>query len=456
MNRLKPALQSSKGRSKPWGGAKLVNCFAEMSEGDKAEDFAVVAIPGFEAFSTVSSSAPGAAVRGMHVMGGTLYAVIAQTLYSVSSTGTRTSLGTIDGATPVRMADNGEELALVGGATNATGYVLSGGTLSNPPDLPAVTDVAFVDGYFLWTLADLDQFIISGQYAGTVYDASDIGSAEGSPDTLVGVLNNHRDVLLFGPKTTEVFYNSGAADFPFERQGNAFVERGCIDRDSIQKIDSAAMFVGDDKVVYRMSGYSPQRVSTHGIEQQLSQASYYRAFTYELEGHSFYVLNTDVGSFVYDVATGAWADRKSYAMSSYRVGSAVQIYDRLLFGDSQATVIHSASVDLFSEAGDPMPMVIELPPIEAGREKATLYAIELYCETGVGNSAAPEPQAIMQWSRDGGRTWSAELWRTMGAVGAYKTRAVWRPTVEFRQLQIRFTLPEKVRRTVLGYYADVR
>jgi hypothetical protein len=456
MRPIKPALQSSKGRSKPWGGARLVNAFAEMSEGDKAEDFAVLPIPGFEPFSAISSANPGDCVRGQHVIGSTLYAVIAQTLYSVASDGARTALGTILGSDPVRMADNGTELAIVGGVSNTTGYVLSGGTVSTPANLPAVNDVTFVDGYFLWTAAESDQYVISGLNDGLTYDPLDVGSAEGSPDALVGVLNNHRDVLLFGTASIEVHYDSGAADFPFERQGNAFVERGCADRDSIQKLDNSALFVGNDRIVYRLNGYSPLRISTHGIEQQLARASWFRAFTYELEGHSFYVLNTDVGSFAYDAATGAWADRQSYGLANYRIGSAATAYGKLLFGDNRSPKIHAASVDLFDEAGDPLRVIVELPPIGEGRERLTLYAIELFCETGTGNSAAPDPQAIMQYSRDGGRTWSNELWRTLGRVGEYPTRAVWRSTVEFRQLQIRFVLPAATKRTVLGYYADVR
>lgn len=453
MNRLKPALQSSKGRSKPWGGAKLVNCFAEMSDGDKAEDFALIAVPGFEQFCVVTRTS---AVRGMHRIGTTLYAVLGDTLSQVASDGTTTTLGTITGTDPVRMADNGTELAIVGGVGGTTGYVLSSGTVTQPVNLPAVSDVAFVDGYFLWTAADTDQYVISGLYAGTTYDPLDVGTAEGSPDSLVGVLNNHRDVLLFGPSTIEVHYDSGAADFPFERQGNAFVERGCADRDSIQKLDNSALFVGDDKIVYRLNGYSPQRISTHGVEQVLARASYFRAFTYDLEGHKFYVLNTDVGSFAWDAATGAWADRKSYGLDNYRIGSAIEAHGRLLFGDNVVSTIHSASVDLLDADGESQPIIIELPPLEMSRERATLYAVELFCETGVGNAAKPDPQAIMQYSRDGGRTWCNELWRTMGRVGEYQTRAVWRPTVEFRQLQLRFTLPDVVKRTVLGYYADVR
>jgi hypothetical protein len=94
--RLKPALQSSKGRSGPWGGARLVNAFTEQSEGDKAELFAVMAIPGLSLFSSVSSLP----VRGSHRMGTVLYAVIGTTLYSIDSAGAATSLGTITGTNP--------------------------------------------------------------------------------------------------------------------------------------------------------------------------------------------------------------------------------------------------------------------------------------------------------------------------------------------------------------------
>jgi len=39
VRQLAPALQQSQGRSLPWSGATLINCFAERSEGDKAATF---------------------------------------------------------------------------------------------------------------------------------------------------------------------------------------------------------------------------------------------------------------------------------------------------------------------------------------------------------------------------------------------------------------------------------
>lgn len=452
---LKPSLHSSKGRSKPWAGSRLVNAFAEISEGDKAELYAIMAIPGFTEFSDISALP----VRGMHRMGTVLYSVVGTTLYSVDSAGTETSIGTIPGTDPVRMADNGTELAIHDGDT--TGYVYSGGTLSTPVNLPSVSDVAYIDGYFVWSVANSDQFVISGLDAGTSYDPLDVATVEGSPDPLVGVINDHRELLFFGTGTIEIWVNTGAADFPFERQGNAFIEHGTPDRDSLVKMDNGVFFVatedqGDDYIVARLNGYQPQRISTHAVEKTLAEASWFRAFKYGQEGHKFYVLNTDAGTWAYDISTGAWAERLSFGLSYYRIGCAAGAYGRTLFGDNQTGKIHSPSLDVHAENGSPLPVTIELPPIGNGVNRLTLYAMEVFLETGVGNSDAADPQIVMQYSKDGGRNWSNEMSRDLGAVGEYRTRAVWRPGVEFRQLQVRFTLPDKVRRCVIGYHADAR
>lgn len=55
-------------------------------------------------------------------------------------------------------------------------------------------------------------------------------------------------------------------------------------------------------------------------------------------------------------------------------------------------------------------------------------SFELDCEVGRGLSSGQgsDPKIMMKYSDDGGRTWSNELWRSLGKVGEYKTRVVWR------------------------------
>src|SRR3546814_3038862 len=127
MRQLKPALQYSEGRSKPWSGAKVINCFAEKADGDKTTDFAIMAIPGLDRFETVGDGP----IRGAHQMGDLLYIVSGSELYSVTQAGVATLIGAIVGTGPVAMEDNGSHLAI---SAAPIGYVYSGGILQAPRD----------------------------------------------------------------------------------------------------------------------------------------------------------------------------------------------------------------------------------------------------------------------------------------------------------------------------------
>lgn len=451
---LKPGLESSKGRTGPWGGSRLINGFAEQSNGDKSVLYAVMAIPGLTLFSNINSLP----VRGTHRVGSVLYAVVGTGLYTIASDGTATFLATIPGTNPVRMADNGTQLAIHDG--DQTGYVWNNGSLTTPLNLPSTADVTFIDGYFVWVLYSSNQFAISALGDATSYDPLDVATVEGAPGNLVGVINDHRELIFFkgsdGHPSAEIWYDSGAQDFPFERQGNAFIERGCIDKNSIVKFDNSTIFVGDDRIVYRLSWYQPERISTHAVERILDNAAWFRAFTYSEEGHKFYVLNTDQGTVAYDVATDSWAERQSFNLDYYRIGYAVEAYGQTYFGSNQTGKLYVGDLDTNSEDGDPLPVTIQLPPVGDGVNRRTLYSFEVFMQTGVGDLTTTEPQVILTYSKDGGQTWSNEMWRPMGAQGEYRTRAVWRNLGEFRQIQLKLTFPDKVKRLVLAYHADYR
>jgi len=449
MRPLRPALQSSESRSKQWSGALLVNAFAEKADGDKRADFAIMATPGLTEWGTTGIGP----FRGWHVVSGVLYVVAGTTLFSVDSSGVATSRGTIAGTGRVRTAANYTELCIA--TADGTGYVWSGGALSTPLSFD-VTDVLYADGYIVWVVEDSEQFFISGLDNALTYDAADIASVEGFPDNIVGAINDHREIQFFGETSTEIFYNSGAADFPFERQGNAFIERGCFDRDSIVKIDNSVTYVGDDRIVYTLLGYQPQRVSTHAVEYDLATATFARAFTYTQEGHKFYVLELDSKTWCLDHATGAWHQRKSWDMDVWRVGGAIYAYDKTLLADRLNGVIYTPSLDVYTEDGETIAVDITLPTIEAGRERKTFYAFEVVCETGVGDTTTTDPQIMLKYSDDGGHLWSDEMWRSLGAEGTYRTRAVWRRLGQFRNRQMNLRITDPVKRLVISYFADIQ
>lgn len=452
VTQLKPALQYSDGRSKPWSGASIVNCFAEKADGDKVQDFALMLIPGLDLFAEIGTDP----IRGAHTMDGVLYVVAGTSLYAVQTDGTFAAIGTIFGSERVRMQDNGSQLAI---CAAPNGYVYAGGLVQSPVGLPQVSDVAYIDSYFVWTIADSDQCIYSAPNDGLSYDLLDIFTAEGSPDGLVGLVNNHRELQLYGLQTIEIWYNSGGADNAFERQGNAFIERGCFSRDSIAKIANSVHFFGNDRIVYRLDGYTPVRISTHAIEYRLRNVTEAWAFVYTQEGHKFYMLSTPEGTFGYDIATGAWHERKSYQLDNYRVGGAEEFGDLNILTDAYTGKLYTPNLDdNYEEDGEPIIMEVALPTLEANRARVTMYSFEVYCETGVGlnSGQGSDPQIMMKYSDNGGRTYSNEMWRTMGAIGEYKTRCIWRNLGQFRQRNIKLTVSDPVRRLNMGYYADVR
>lgn len=63
-------------------------------------------------------------------------------------------------------------------------------------------------------------------------------------------------------------------------------------------------------------------------------------------------------------------------------------------------------------------------------EGVTLFFSELQLDLEVGlgltTGQGVDPMLMLQWSDDGGRTWSKEHWVSAGRLGAYRHRAIWR------------------------------
>ncbi len=155
-------LKIGKGRSIPASPELLVNMYAEKAPEGAKSPIVVHGCPGFTLFSTIGTGK----LRGLYktLNDGNLYAVVSQTLYSISSAGSASSLGTIAGAGRVFFADSGTELVIVAGSKAYTYNATEGLELITDSDFPGATSVTFIDGYFVFTnrqSGSKDQFFIS-------------------------------------------------------------------------------------------------------------------------------------------------------------------------------------------------------------------------------------------------------------------------------------------------------
>lgn len=455
-------------RSVNFDAQRSVNLYPEVDESQQGKSVvALIGTPGLEVFCTL----PTSPVRGLWACSnGRFFAVGGNKLYEVGKDSSVTSRGTLDTASgPVSMADNGTQLCIVDGPN---GYIFKfyDNTLTKVTSTAwrGSTRVSYQDGYFIFNEPNTGTFYISGLNDGTDINSLDFASAEGNPDNIVGHISDHRELWMFGDSTVEVFFNSGNADFPFERIQGAFIEHGCAAPFSIAKLDNSVFWLGKDSrgkgMVYRASGYQPQRISTHAVElaiQSYDDISDAVAYTYQQEGHSFYVINFTGAntSWVFDVATGLWHER-AYTTAEGTLGRHRGNYHSIPFGDHlvgdyESGKIYRMDLDVYSDAGNPITRMRTAAHVSQDLKYLFWSSFQIDMETGVGPAGSLEPQAMLQWSDDGGHTWSNEYWVSMGWTGKYKTRALWRRLGRSRDRVFRVIITDAVKVVIIGAVAQI-
>jgi hypothetical protein len=343
------------------------------------------------------------------------------------------------------MSDNGTQLFV---ACDGPSYIYNSQTHEfaqiSDSDFAGAGTVGYLDGYFVFNEPNSQKIWVTALLDGSSVDPLDFASAEGSPDGVVGIIVDHRELWVFGTNSVEVWYNSGNADFPLTRIQGAFNEIGCAAPYSIAKMDNGLFWLGKDArgqgIVYRANGYTGQRISTHAVEWQIQQygnLSDAIGYTYQQDGHSFYVLifpsaNT---TWVYDVATQAWHERAGFANGEFtRHRSNCQAFfnNNVMVGDYENGNIYSFDLDDYSDNGSIQKWLRSwraLPTGQNNLKRTAHHSLQLDCETGVGVDGSvqgSDPQVMLRWSDDGGHTWSNEHWVSIGKLGEYYRRAIWR------------------------------
>ncbi len=324
--------------------------------------------------------------------------------------------------------------------------------------------VDFQDQYFILNRAGTGQWFISNLNDGTAYLATDIATAEGDPDILVGLISNRRELWLFGAETTEVWYNSGDPDFPFNRFEGGFIERGCAAAFSIAEDDNSIFWLGEDRIFYRADGYTPQRVSQHGIEEALRQYKVVEdacAFIYTMAGHKFYVItfpSEDV-TWVYDITTSLWHERRSSGLGRWRVSNYVKAYGKHLVGDFEHGRVGELDLDTYAEWDDTMQGVAAGPVAHSDRKMISHRLFELDIESGVGltTGQGSDPLIQLSYSDDGGRNFSARKpYRSMGKIGAYQQRLRWHRMGSAYNRIYQVIVSDPVKRSIIAVHLNAR
>ena len=299
--------------------------------------------------------------------------------------------------------------------------------------------VDIVDNYFVYNRPSSQQWAATNPLS-PITPALSFSSKDGSPDDLVSIIVDHREVYCLGEASSEVWVDVGTFPFPFQRIPGTSTQHGIAAKFSMSRLGNSFAYVSrnnrGEAQVMMMNGYVPTRISTHAVEQTLLNKNIDNAiaWTYQQEGHECYVVtfpNLDL-TWVYDVSTGMWHKwlwiDNTNTYHRHRGNCSALFQGKVYVGDYENGIIYLLDPSNFTDNGQEIRRLRRAPHLVTDLQRQYLDELQIQFQPGVGNQSDPgqTPQAMLRWSNDGGSTWSNEHWTSIGAVGLYKNRAIWR------------------------------
>lgn len=353
-----------------------------------------------------------------------------------------------------------------------TGVSLTGGTGSGAKATITVTNKFVTSvtittpgmGYIVSDVLSASSATIGGTGSGFTYtvdaigggafDGLDIATKNGYPDPIQGLIVMHREIWLIGQLTTEIWYDAGAADFAFQVLPGTFIEHGCVAKYSIAKQDLSVYWLSQDEqgqtVVIRGTNYSATRISTFAIENEFSSygtISDAIGFTYQQEGHVFYVLVFPSANktWVFDQSTELWHQRgwtdNQGNLNRHRFNCLCNAYNKIIGGDWENGNLYQLDLNTYVDNVDgngdnvdgsyPISRIRSWPAfVNEGNRityKGFIADMEMGNDTGAidGTTTLNPPMVSLRWSDDRGKTYGNKLEQSLGALGQYLTQLQW-------------------------------
>lgn len=438
--------ESYQARSAGSTGRRLVNMYMEPNPEGSKYPFNLYNTEGLVEFCDLGTTK---SVDGMQVMGGSLYAVSGNSVFKIEENASVSTLtGSLTGTEGrVDLSNNGTQLTIIDPDYN--GWVATSSSVSSisDGDFPDATSVTFLDGYTIITKNGTGQFNISALYDSTDYDALDFATAEETPDNLVRCTAFNSALWLFGTNSIEPYYNSGNADFPFEQiSGSANTTRGLAARFAVAQDDNGLFFLGNDRIVYRVVGYTPQRISDHAVETALSGFTTINdafMFISNLDGHKFLVVTFPIESktWVFDLATQRWHERVTLINGNekrWRPNCYAEFGGKQLVGDYINGKIYQLSPTVYTEDGETIRRIVQGSVRWTDGNRSTIDRLRLDIDAGENSSG--EGLVSRRFSDDRAKSWSNEAWRSFGEIGEYDKRCEWRAEGQTRERIYEFAI----------------
>ena len=369
---------------------------------------------------------------------GQCYRVMGSRLVRIEANGTLTDIGEV-GAGGLASFDYSFDYLAIASAGNL--FLYNGATLQQvtDPDLGTVRDVIWIDGYFMTT--DGEFLVVTELNNPFAVDPLKYGSSEIDPDPIKALIKFRNEVYALNRHTIEVYDNTGAAGFPFQRNERAVIQKGVVGTHACCIMGEAIAFLGGARNeapgVFLGASGEVQKISTREIDTLLQGYTEEQLSEVMLEtrldrSHQYLYIHLPDRTLVYDAAaTGALQAPVWFVLTStvdgfarYQAQGFVWCYGQWLCGDPTASRYARLSDEVSHHYGQKVRWEFATPIVYNAARGAVFHAMELTCLTG-NVALGADPYVTTSHSVDG-RSWSVPRRASVGKVGNTTKRVQWR------------------------------
>ena len=443
--------------------SRLVNCYRE-AVGERS-GFVLKPVLGMSAFGTTSD----VLTRAMHRAEDWIYAAVGGNLHRVASNGDTVSLASITDDVDTSISSNNGNICVVSGGE----YKVWDGTTLNTPTAGAFSDfgsVEFLGQRTILTERNGRRFQWSNVADPETLDGLNFATAESRDDDILRAVAFADVLWLFKERSIERWYQTGLSGADALRpQTGATIDVGLKGYNLVCKAPATMAMVGSDNKFYLIGPGGVQVISTTGVETAIKQKTPTHCFYYEDEGHSFLVLRfSDRPAWVFDLSLKEWHERaEGLDLDQWNALACAEIDDKFIVGTVGGDFLRLARTQL--DQGVPLICQATGRTLRLDGKRFRIPAFELLTRVGVSTEARYEVLNVLtgtvevveeaggglvvdaktneelagnitlEMSKDFGKTWTAPKQRSMGALGDYDHRVIWRALGQFRQATPRIT-----------------
>lgn len=406
-----------------------------------------------------------------------MYFVSGTQAFRVDEFGTVTTLGDVGGSGRSRIFSNGvpgdNQIIILNGAGLGYVYTDANGLVQvTDPDFLATLHGDILDERGIFARRDTNEFFLSDLSDLTAYNPLSFGSAEQNPDNMVGVIALKSAAWMINERSIEYWQGTSDDVLPLRVVKGATKNRGCPVPATIAKAGDSFCFFADDNTVRMIEGSTMTKISDLDFELRVRGdgttnfpgfAVTDDAYGFFVDGpvHKIYYLTfpTENYTWAYDLSTGLPHQRATgnEAEDFWRIAGGALFKNKLYGLDALNGKIYELDQAAKTEAGAIMRRQMTCPSVRRNYDW-TLPYVEMEMEVGQSTDPTVEPKMIVEYSKDGGYTYTTWGTISLGKYGNQRARVPMRwfgRIVRHKDFIPRFTVTDAVRVQFYALYGVI-